>query len=238
MITGKQAAAAAGACAGAGLGITFAALYYRAMHPEIPKPVQGRRHIACVGDSLTYGCGLLGAFRTYAYPAVLQELLGPEYQVMNFGICDRTLSDDGDKPYRREKIYAASLSSEPETVLIMLGTNDAKPGNWDAEKYEKDLWSYVSVYANLPARPDIVLMQPPKAFGVLGKTLDGIRDEVIRGEMHGIIARAGRENGCKVIDLYSLTENHREWFTDGIHLNREGTAAVAQLLYRTVSRKD
>lgn len=229
MMNKKQKAGIAVCAAGAaGLGLTYGALYYRAMHPGIQKPVKGKRKIACVGDSLTYGWGIMGAFRKYAYPAVLQEKLGSTYQVMNFGICDRTLRDGADRPYRNEKIYAASLASEPETVVIMLGTNDAKPGNWNAEEYRNDLRSFVSVYRNLASRPDVILMQPPRAFSVMGKTLDGIQNNVISGEMREIIGQIGLETGCTVIDLYALTEGHREWFADGIHLNRLGTDAVAK----------
>ena len=142
----KSKAVLAGCCTtAAGFGAAYTALYCRAMHPPIPKPIAGKRRIACVGDSLTYGWGLMGAFRKQAYPAALQEKLGSEFQVMNFGICDRTLRDAADRPYRQEKIYTASLASEPETVIIMLGTNDAKPDNFDADGYMNDLGSYISV---------------------------------------------------------------------------------------------
>ena len=226
----KKVLLAVGTAAGFGLGCTYAALYHNAMHPKCPKPEPGKRHIACVGDSITYGYGLMGAFRRKAYPAVLQEMLGNEYQVMNFGICDRTLQDQADKPYRREKIYAASLNSEPEAVIIMLGTNDAKPHNWNPESYERDLRSYVAVYQGLSSKPRVILMQPPRAFSIAGKTLDSILNSAIKTEMHESIAKIGQETGCNVIDIYALTENHREWFADGLHLNGLGTRAIAQQL--------
>ena len=54
MMNKKQKAGIAVCAAGAaGLGLTYGALYYRAMHPGIQKPVKGKRKIACVGDSLT-----------------------------------------------------------------------------------------------------------------------------------------------------------------------------------------
>ena len=224
--------------AAAGVGAIYGALYCRAMHPHIPKPEQGKKRIVCVGDSLTYGWGLMGAFQKYAYPAVLQEKLGNEYQVMNFGICDRTLRDGADRPYRQEKIYAASLASAPDTVIILLGTNDAKPGNFDAAGYRNDLRSYISVYRNLPSKPDLILMQPPRVFRILGMVLGGIRDQVISGEIHEIIDEIGQETGCTVIDLYALTEQHRGWFVDGIHLNRQGTEAVAEAVLKVIGNRN
>ena len=218
----------------AGVGTAYAALYTRAMHPKSPKPLQQKRRIACIGDSLTYGYGLMGAFRKYCFPAVLQELLGSEYQVMNFGFCDRTLQDGADRPFRQEKLYASSLAANPEIVVLMLGTNDAKPLNWNAVEYEEDLRSYIAVYHGLASAPKVILMQPPKAFSIFGKTLDDIQNEVIKIELYEIIGRVGEETGCVVVDLYSLTEKHREWFADGLHLNRMGANAVAEELYRNI----
>ena len=234
MKTGQKIVLAATGSAVAGVGMLYAALYTRAMHPKSQKPLQQKRRIACVGDSLTYGYGLMGAFRKYCFPAVLQEFLGSDYQVMNFGFCDRTLQDGADRPYRQEKLYASSLESNPETVVLMLGTNDAKPNNWNAGAYEEDLRNYITVYRNLPSEPKVILMQPPKVFSIFGKTLDDIQNEVIKTEMHESIRRVGKETGCLVIDLYSLTENHREWFADGLHLNRTGANAVAEVLYRNI----
>ena len=93
MNTNWKAAFAIGIAAASGVGATYGALYFRVMHPIIQKPEPAKRRIACVGDSLTYGWGLMGAFRKYAYPALLQDKLGDDYQVMNYGICDRTLRD-------------------------------------------------------------------------------------------------------------------------------------------------
>ena len=207
-------------------------LYYRAMHPRCPEPDKRKKRVACVGDSITYGYGLMGAFRRHCYPNQLQELLGSAYQVMNFGICDRTLQDQADKPYRVEKICAASLASEPDTVIIMLGTNDAKPANWNADRYESDLRSFVSMYQELPSKPRVLLMQPPKTFFVFGKKLDGILDSAIGGKLYDAVKKVGEETGCPVVDLYHLTENHREWFVDGIHPNKFGARKIADAVIK------
>jgi lysophospholipase L1-like esterase len=60
---------------------------------------------------------------------------------------------------------------------------------------------------------------------------------VISGEIHEIIEQIGLETGCTVIDLYALTEQHREWFADGIHLNRKGADAVAEAVFRVINRQ-
>ena len=65
---------------------------------------EGKQHIACVGDSLTYGC-TLPLFFLYRYPAVLQRLLGEDFQVAAFGVNDRTLQNTGNKPFRKERAF-------------------------------------------------------------------------------------------------------------------------------------
>ena len=154
-------------------------------------------------------------------------MLGDSYQVLNFGICDRTLQNGADKPYRKEAIYKASLASSPETVIVMLGTNDAKPHNWNAERYRNDLRNLVNEYKQLPTKPKIILMAPPKTFSILGKTLDSILDEAIGGEMREAVKTVARETSCKYVDLYEITKDHREWSVDGLHLNKDGTYAIA-----------
>ena len=51
---------------------------------------EGKQHIACVGDSVTYGC-TLPLFFLRRYPAVLQKLIGSGAQAAVFAVNDRTL---------------------------------------------------------------------------------------------------------------------------------------------------
>ena len=39
-----------------------------------------------------------------------------------------------------------------------------------------------------------------------------------------------------VIDLYSLTNNHPEWFSDGIHPNEEGNKIIANEIAKIISQ--
>ncbi len=90
---------------------------------------EGKRHIACVGDSVTYGC-TLPFFFLQRYPAVLQQLMGEDVQVAAFGVNDRTLQNTGNKPFRKGRAFRQSKEFLPETVIILLGTNDSKDNNW------------------------------------------------------------------------------------------------------------
>src|SRR5689334_8855673 len=102
--------------------------------------------IACVGDSITYGSGL-GDRGTESYPAVLQTLVGSAHTVENFGVSGATLLKNGDKPYWDESAYGSSGSFEPDVVVIMLGTNDAKPQNWShASEFAGDYAALIEHY--------------------------------------------------------------------------------------------
>ena len=108
-------------------------------YPPAPHVKEGKIHIACVGDSITYGAGVLGHRRSQSYPAYLQENLGEKYQVLNYGLSGRTLMDEGDVPYRSEKLYQKSLDAKADIYLLMLGTNDAKDYQWDEDAYAKEI---------------------------------------------------------------------------------------------------
>jgi len=74
--------------------------------------------VACIGDSITQGSG---------YPDRLQELLGSDYEVGNFGVDGSTVSQETAMPYMRQDKFIDAMEFKPDIVIIMLGTNDANP---------------------------------------------------------------------------------------------------------------
>ena len=102
--------------------------------PKLPSITEGKKTIACIGDSITFGAGVRGKIElTWEYH--LEKLLGKEHQVLNYGISGRTLLSEGDYPYTEEKQYEHSRKSRADVYLIMLGTNDSKPYNWNEELF-------------------------------------------------------------------------------------------------------
>lgn len=57
--------------------LVLASVYgtYRYWHPMAPRPREGKRHIVCIGDSITFGAGVIPFQRWLSYPANLQKLL-------------------------------------------------------------------------------------------------------------------------------------------------------------------
>ena len=199
--------------------------------PKTPKVLPGKTHIACIGDSITFGAGVNGKTQM-TWEHFLNELLGEEYQVINYGISGRTLQDEGDYPYKKDKFYQISLHCGAEIYLIMLGTNDAKPYNWDRERYRRELASFVEEYRALPQKPRVLLMTPPRCYDdpKIGKVAFDIDRETIDREIVPILREEAEGKGLPVVDLNAFTQGHPDWFGDGVHPNESGNRLIAGYL--------
>ena len=118
-------------------------------------------------------------------------------------------------------------------IVLMLGSNDSKPYNWNWSRFEKEYEELVKELASEPWKPKVVLMVPPKAFpeektGVVAFDID---DTVIRDRIRPLICSLGERYSLPVIDLYAQTENHPEYFCDGVHPNIAGNRFIADTVY-------
>lgn len=198
-------------------------------HPmRSPKPDDVR--IACVGDSITYGYGVK-PWPKASYPTRLGVLLGKGYCVNNFGFSSRTTGEHGDTPYTREKLFQKSLRFRPDIVVIMLGTNDTKPINWNgAEAFCEDLRRIIRAYQDLPENPTVLLLTPPPAFS----SAFGIDGGRLKREVRQSVKMAAEAENTSFLDLYSALDGHPEWFLDGIHPNADGAKAIAETVFRCI----
>lgn len=220
--TNKRLLGAAGAVVGiAALG---AAVVLRRVASPIPPRVRADGiRVAAVGDSITYGVGVLLWRHRCSYPAQLERLLGPGHQVLNYGASGRTAQDEGDEPYRETAVYRASLSVDPAVVVLMLGTNDSKPQNWDASRYEQQLERLVEIYRDLPSHPRVYLLTPPAAYA----NPYAIRGDVIADQVAVIVRRVADRTSAPLVDVHAATAGSPDYFGDGVHPNRRGAAVIA-----------
>ena len=197
---------------------------------------KGQIRVACVGDSITYGA-MIKNWYCYNWPHLMQKLLGKKYCVHNYGLSGHTGMETGDYPYVKTFRYRRSLCFAPDIVFLMFGTNDSKPQNWKGQEefyqqYEKLLKSYLE----LPKKPAVYLMMPPAPHHMNGETANTYSFDIQLNEIQeaGKAVRKLAENyGQSVIDLFSFTKNHPEWFVkDGIHPNAAGAGKIAELLAR------
>ena len=201
---------------------------------------EGKLHIACVGDSITYGC-TLPLFFSRRYPAVLQKLLGSGTQVAAFGVNDRTLQSTGNKPYRNEKAFRQSKDYLPDCVVILLGTNDSKDCNWiSGDAFRQQYRELIAAYRALSSHPRIVVCTPPCAFSPVSRffyiTNDAKLDRI--PVIAGLVRDVAEEAGLDLVDLYSLTEGGRQLFgPDGLHPSAEGARVIAENIHRRITNE-
>ncbi len=202
-----------------GIGLTLLAL---------ASLVQAKQ-VSCVGDSITYGYGISN--RTVdSYPGQLEALLqetDESWVVSNFGVNSKTLLRRGDQPYVETSAYRQALASEPDIVIIMLGTNDAKPENWIySEDYVSDYCDLIDRFQELSTHPEVWICKPVPAF----EDRWNISPTVIRDEIPPMIDEIATLRDVKVIDLYQPLLPYGDLFPDGIHPNTEGAGIMAQTL--------
>ena len=201
-------------------------------HKELP--CRNKKRILCIGDSITFGAGVCALRWKDSYPAILYCLLGNQYQVLNYGISGATMQYLSDNPYS-QKYMDTARNTGADICIVILGTNDSKPNNWNAEEFEKSLTKRISEIQSFPTSPDIYLLFPPAAFG--DPVPFEIRDDIIREEICPILHRYGQQHNVKIIDLYSLTKDHPEWFSDGVHPNKRGNMEIARTIAPYIMRK-
>lgn len=187
--------------------------------------------ITCIGASITYGA-FIDSRDLNSFPGKLQQLLGENYEVKNYGVGGCTMLRNGDHPYWETKEYKEALNSNPDIVFIDLGGNDSKLVN---RKYLKEITAdcrdMVIAFRNLPSQPRVIIMLPVVSF-VTDTT--GIWDPVIVNEVIPGLRQAAYELDVEVLDMHPLLINHEELMPDKIHPNKEGSAIMASRLFEAV----
>ncbi len=212
------------------IAVGFAYLYTHGMSgmSNTSEAKAGQVKIACVGDSTTYGHGISG-WPKNSYPTVLQNLLGDDYHVNNYGVSSFAVQESADRSYRTLPHYQESLDYDADIVVFMMGSNDSKPQNWKgADAFRTDLESLLDTYGDA----QIFLCTLPSAFFLEGQT-EGVTNHdiqpLVADEIAEVIRQVAADRGCTLIDIHALTAKHPEWFEkDGVHPSNEGAAAMAQ----------
>lgn len=220
-----------------GIALAAAAMMPSAVFLTLSRPEKEKKKkpgtgtIICIGDSITFGAGVLTSRKKDAWPYLLDSLMGQEAEVLNYGISGATMIRKADTPYK-EDFYRAVEIMDPQTILLMLGTNDSKRQNWDAGSFAEDYEDFLKRF--MKEGREIILMYPPKAFPKKGKEVSvyGIRDHEIREGSIPVIQKLADQYSLRVIDLYALTENHPEYLGDGVHPNKQGNRIIAAHIHR------
>jgi len=186
--------------------------------------------LICVGDSITHGDGS-GDIVSGSYTSVLKEMLPDGCNVLNFGRSGSTALNDTAPhiPYIETKEYKSSLLSDPDIVIIMLGTNDSW---YIADRADGDyisaLENIVNIYSSLKSKPDVYLCTPPKRF-----TNDACAEATDTFIVPAVRSLC-KEKSISMIDIYQITSEQEDLYFDGIHLGKKGYTLIASKIYSVV----
>jgi alpha-L-fucosidase 2 len=183
------------------------------------------KKVVCVGDSITEGWGLENQSNT-AYPAILDQILGPGYSVLNCGRSAATLQKSGDLPYWECKEFYDVFAYEPDIIVINLGTNDTKSHNWNYDGFLQDYQAIIDTFNTIPGKPKIFLCLPVPVF----KTMWGINDSTITSFIIPVLKETASKNNLPLIDLYHPMLCQRNNFPDYIHPNELAAKKMAEIV--------
>ncbi|PXA05349.1 sialate O-acetylesterase [Coraliomargarita sinensis] len=186
--------------------------------------------VACVGDSITFGAGIKDR-KNNSYPVQLQAMLGDGYEVKNFGVSGATLLKQGNKPYWKLKAFDAACEFQPDLVIIKLGTNDSKPGNWKhADEFKENYTEMVETFQQLASKPEVVICRPVPVFA----TRWGINNKTVVEEVIPRIDAVAKATGVTLVDLYAPLEGKPDLVPDQVHPNAAGAGVIARTLQEVI----
>ena len=189
--------------------------------------------VACIGDSITFGYGIKGRNEN-SYPAQLGKMLGKSHEVRNFGVSASTMLKKGNKPYWTLKQFQAAQDYQPHIVVIKLGTNDTKPGNWKHKaEFAPNYIEMVKRFQALESKPAVWICYPVPVFPERW----GINDKTVREDVIPLIDRVGEQTGARVIDVYKPLEGKPELVPDKVHPNGAGARIIAETVLAALKAK-
>jgi alpha-L-fucosidase 2 len=127
-------------------------------------------------------------------------------------------------PYWNMKEIHNLFIFQPDIITIKLGTNDTKPFNWNAARFEQDYRAMIDTLLSLPGPPEIFCCLPVPVF----QTRWGINDSTLTTGVIPIIKRVAKSYNLPVIDLYDPLLNQPQNFPDYIHPDERGALAIAE----------
>lgn len=185
-------------------------------HPDLSR-------LALVGDSIT---------QITSYPDQLQSLIGLNSTIGNFGASGSTVSLNSIEPYLTNCSMQLLQDFQPTTVVVMLGTNDARSDVYPfIDRFIDDYKELVFFLKSLESDPQIFLVIPPPIY-------DNNINLSSENFTLGIIPRieeVAKELNLPIIDVYTHMLYHPDYFVDGVHPNHDGAKIIAEVIYSKIT---
>ena len=197
---------------------------------------QEKIKVACVGNSVTYGYGHKNPAET-SYPTQLQQLLGEEYEVRNFGHSGATLLNKGHRPYTTLPEYKAALEFAPDIVIIHLGLNDTDPRNWPnyRDEFFGDYTGIIDSFrkAHPDGNPKIIVCRMTPIFHWHRRFKSGTRDWY--WQIQEKIEEIAQHENLELVDLSRYLYSRPDLMPDALHPDAEGAAIIAKQVYSAIT---
>ena len=188
-------------------------------------------NIACIGNGVTYGVGVENREKNN-FPQQLQYLLGANYKVTNFGVANATVLSNGLNSYTKTAAFKKSQTINPNIVFVELGLDEIKSSDTAfISNFTNTLEGIVQSYANLSARPRVVLLLPLPIFLNDSSLLN---NSVIKNKIIPKIQKIAFEKNLEVLDLFSMFIDKQDLFLDKVHPSSLGGTLISKRLYELV----
>jgi sialate O-acetylesterase len=190
--------------------------------------------VACIGNSVTFGYGLKDPATT-SYPSRLQQLLGLNYEVKNFGHSGATMLKKGHNPYCKTKEFAEAINFKPDIAVIHLGLNDTDPRNWPnyRDDFAPDYAWLIDGFRKANPSVKVFICRLTPIFNDHPRFRSGTRNWF--WQIQDIIPQVAAANHTGLIDLHSPLYHHPDLFPDALHPNEAGAAILAKTVYQQLT---
>ena len=191
-------------------------------------------HIACLGDSLTYGYGVR---REDSWVFVAGQELAPRVALHNHGLNGDTTTG------MLARLHANILPSRPDAVLLMGGANDIAYDGGTAPARE-NIPAMIHGVAEQGAVPLVGIPLPfiPSPIGAWGSLDDSRRSATEYDAYADWLRDFCSSANCRTVDFRAWFEETVKrdktepdsYFFDGLHFNAKGHQVLAACMVETV----
>lgn len=190
--------------------------------------------VACVGNSVTFGYGLENPEKE-SYPVQLQQLLGENYLVKNFGKSGATLLRKGHRPYNEQEEYKNAIAFAGDIVVIHLGLNDTDPRDWPnyGDDFIKDYMALIQDFRTANPNCKIYICRMTPIGHNHWRFKSGTRDWYWK--IQHCIEVVAEQADCQLIDLQEILYHRPDLFPDALHPTKEGAGIIAQQVYEAIT---
>ena len=195
---------------------------------------QEKIKVACIGNSVTYGMTHKNPAET-SYPTRLQQLLGEEYEVRNFGHSGATLLSKGHRPYINLPEYKAALEFAPDIAIIHLGLNDTDPRNWPnyRDEFYGDYTNIIEALREKNPKVNVYVCRMTPIFNWHRRFKSGTRDWY--WQIQSVIEDIAEHGNLELIDLSHRLYNRPDLMPDALHPNEQGAGIIAKQVYSAIT---